>query len=98
MKALAGQRTELRNKLKIATRNGNSEEVDLLKKQIAEITAEIKAARREVVLCKDIAERSGQVAVNLEQIDHEIEGKETKHDEHIRRSSRSSREDDSKRS
>lgn len=98
MKALARQRTELRNKLKIATRNGNSEEVGLLKKQIAEITAEIKAARKEVILCKDIAERSGQVAANLEQIDHEIERKETKHDEHIRRSSRPGREDDSKRS
>lgn len=97
MKSLAGKRTELRNRLKVATRAGDEEQIASLKAQISEISKQLKTARREVMLCKDILERSGQVEANLEQIDHEIEGKENTNDEHIRRSSRSGREDDPER-
>ena len=90
---MEGERSKLRNSLKTAIRAVNDPEVQLLKAQIAELSAQIKTTRREVRLCDDIAQRSSQVAANLEHLDDQIKGKENEQDEHIWRSGGSSRED-----
>lgn len=93
MKSLAEERSKLRNSLKSAVRAGNDSDVPALKAQIAQISGQIKTTRREVKLCDDIAQRSGQVSANLEHLDAQINEKENVQNEHIWRSSGSSRED-----
>ena len=90
---MEGERSKLRNSLKTAIRAVNDPEVQLLKAQIAELSAQIKTTRREVRLCDDIAQRSSQVAANLEHLDDQIKEKENVQNEHIWRSGGSSRKD-----
>ena len=57
------------------------------KVQISEISDRLKTLRRELSLCKDIAERSGAIEKNVEQILAEEEkqkGKEVKRNEQLR--------------
>lgn len=47
---LTQQRRELRNRLKVATRAGNGEAIDRVKSQIADLSAQIAVARKEIGL------------------------------------------------
>lgn len=85
------QRRELRNRLKAATRAGNGEAIDRLKSQIADLSAQIAVARKEIGLCSEIRERSEQVARNLTDINQQLEEGE-KTNEYSRRFSRPDRE------
>lgn len=85
------QRRELRNRLKAATRAGNGGAIDRLKSQIADLSAQIAVARKEIGLCSEIRERSEQVARNLTGINKQLEEGE-KTNEYSRRFSRPDRE------
>lgn len=85
IKTLTEERKHLRNKI----RRKDISEVELweTKAQISEISDRLKTLRRELSLCKDIAERSGVIAKNVEQILAEEEkqkGKEVKRNEQLR--------------
>lgn len=85
IKALTEERKHLRNKI----RRKDISEVELSKNkaQISEISDRLKTLRRELSLCKDIAERSGVIEKNVEQILAEEEkqkGKEVKRNEQLR--------------
>ena len=91
MEQLTQQRRELRNRLKAATRTGNGEAIDRLKPQIADLSAQIAVARKEIGLCSEIRERSKQVERNLIDINNQIqEGEKT--NEYSRRFGRPDRE------
>lgn len=91
MEQLTQQRRELRNRLKAATRAGNGEAIDRLKAQIADLSAQIAVARKEIGLCSKIRERSEQVARNLADINKQLEEGERTH-EYSRRFGRPDRE------
>ena len=85
IKTLTEERKHLRNKI----RRKDISEVELSKNktQISEISDRLKTLRRELSLCKDIAECSGVIEKNVEQILAEEEkqkGKEVKRDEQLR--------------
>lgn len=85
IKTLTEERKHLRNKI----RRKDISEVELSKNkaQISEISDRLKTLRRELSLCKDIAERSDAIEKNVEQILAEEEkqkGKEVKRDEQLR--------------
>ena len=85
IKTLTEERKYLRNKI----RRKDISEVELsnTKAQISEISDRLKTLRRELSLCKDIAERSGAIEKNVEQILAEEEkqkGKEVKRNEQLR--------------
>ena len=66
--SLEQQRKDLRNALKRMTRSGDDNAAAPLRSQIAGISTELTKYRREVKLCSQIAERSGFVLQNLEQL------------------------------
>ena len=76
--ALTAQRQELRKELRRLNRQGDTIAVDEVKQKISALSSRIRAARKEVVLCDGIAQRSGQVKENLERL---IEQKETERKE-----------------
>lgn len=85
IKTLTERRRHLRNKIRCK----DISEVELweTKAQISEISDRLKTLRRELSLCKDIAERSGVIKRNVEQILAEEEkqkGKEVKRNEQLR--------------
>lgn len=85
IKTLTEERKHLRNKI----RRKDISEVELsgTKAQISEISDRLKTLRRELSLCKDIAERSDVIEKNVEQILAEEEkqkGKEVKRNEQFR--------------
>lgn len=85
IKTLTEERKHLRNKI----RRKDISEVELskTKAQISEISGRLKTLRRELSLCKDIAERSDVIEKNVEQIFAEEEkqkGKEVKRNEQFR--------------
>lgn len=85
---LTEKRHGLRNELKcIKRRNGADDEV---KTQIKDLTAEIRAKRKEVVLCGEIAGRSEQLQKNLKQLceQKKLERKEREEHELFRRCGR----------
>ena len=87
---LTEYRAELHNAKRRADRHGDSTNAAAISSQISDITSQLKALRKEVALCSKIEERSAQVKKNLEQIkQQESERKETTHNEHWRRRSRS---------
>lgn len=87
---LTEYRAELHNAKRRADRHGDSTNAAAISSQISDITSQLKALRKEVVLCSKIEERSAQVKENLEQIkQQESERKESTHNEHWRRRSRS---------
>ena len=76
--ALTAQRQELRKELRRCNRQGDPVAVGEVKQKISALSSRIRAARKEVVLCDGIAQRSGQVRENLERL---IEQKETERKE-----------------
>lgn len=85
IKTLTEERKHLRNKI----RRKDISEVELSKNkaQISEISDRLKTLRRELSLCKDIAERSGVIEKNVEQIlavEEKQKGKEVKRNEQLR--------------
>lgn len=99
VEALTQQRTGLKNELKRHIRKEDFQSAEATRARIAELAAELKACRKEIALCTDIADRSEQVRKNLEQIEQQkIERKErTENELLVRRSSRAGREDDTQR-
>ncbi|WP_206045611.1 relaxase/mobilization nuclease domain-containing protein [Hornefia butyriciproducens] len=74
--SISARRNELRQKLR---RKMPEEEDAKCREQIRELTAELKEARKELKLCQDIRERSGQVERNLETVlEDRSRGKERK--------------------
>ena len=74
--SISAQRSELRQKLR---RKMPVEEEAQCREKIRELTAELKDTRKELKLCRDIRERSGQVERNLETvIEDRTRGKERK--------------------
>lgn len=74
--SISARRNELRQKLR---RKMPEEEDAKCREQIRELTAELKEARKELKLCRDIRERSGQVERNLETVlEDRSRGKERK--------------------
>lgn len=85
IKTLTEERKHLRNKI----RRKDISEVELweTKAQISEISGRLKTLRRELSLCKDIAERSDVIEKNVEQIlaaEEKQKGKEVKRNEQLR--------------
>ena len=73
---VSARRDELRQKLR---RKMPVEEEAQCREKVRELTAELKDTRKELKLCRDIRERSGQVERNLETvIEDRIRGKERK--------------------
>ena len=74
--SISAQRSELRQKLR---RKMPVEEEAQCREKVRELTAELKDTRKELKLCRDIRERSGQVERNLETvIEDSTRGKERK--------------------
>lgn len=74
--SISAQRSELRQKLR---RKMPVEEDAQCREKVRELTAELKDTRKELKLCRDIRERSGQVERNLETvIEDRTRGKERK--------------------
>ena len=74
--SISAQRSELRQKLR---RKMPVEEEAQCREKVRELTAELKDTRKELKLCGDIRERSGQVERNLETvIEDRTRGKERK--------------------
>lgn len=90
---LTQQRGNLRIALKRALRQDDPAQVDALKAQIAALSAEVRKYRKEVKLCDAIAQRSGVVKENMEQIirQQNTQGKENKQHEYDSRRSRTNR-------
>lgn len=65
MKALLADRTRLRNEIRKV--NVTDETLSQAKQQISDITEKLRKLRKEVKLCKGIAERSGVIEGNLGQ-------------------------------
>ena len=74
--SISAQRSELRQKIR---RKMPVEEEAQCREKVRELTAELKNTRKELKLCRDIRERSGQVERNLETvIEDRTRGKERK--------------------
>ncbi len=80
VQALVGKRHELRNELKCVKRRNGVD--DAVKAQIKDLTAEIRAKRKEVVLCSEIAKRSEQVREKLERLNKQKKLERKERDEH----------------
>ena len=65
----------------------DEEALTKVKAQIADISKELAALRREVRLCEDIAIRSGIIREKIKAVreDEQSQGKENKRDEQFRR-------------
>ncbi|BDF69316.1 hypothetical protein CE91St41_02970 [Oscillospiraceae bacterium] len=87
LEALTAQRQAKRNALRRLTRQGAGPAAEEVKREISALSRRIGALRKEVVLCDGIAERSGRVKANLEQLltQKETERKERSTDELFRR-------------
>ena len=66
--SLTAQRQELRKKLRRLVRKGNSADIGAAKNKINAISNRLRGLRKEVVLCDDIAQRSGQIRENTERL------------------------------
>lgn len=93
IESLTAQRQVLRNQLRQLLRQDNQPAAREVKAQIAEISSKLRTQRKEVVLCENIAQRSGQVKENLERLreQKEYERKELTQDELFRRRGRTGR-------
>ena len=96
--ALTSQRTQLRSALKRAVRSCDTASESLIKKQISELSAQLKTYRKELELCEEIALRSDFVKAALEHICLEKENlrKERREHELLRGSSRTGSPNDLK--
>lgn len=66
--SLTAQRQELRKELRRLVRKGNSADIGAAKDKINAISNRLRGLRKEVVLCDDIARRSGQIRENTERL------------------------------
>lgn len=66
--SLTAQRQELRKELRRLVRKGNSADIGAAKNKINDISNRLRGLRKEVVLCDDIAQRSGQIRENTERL------------------------------
>ena len=84
---LSAKRRVLQNALRTKAVRNSSEQADAHRAQIRELSESLKALRREVRLCDDIAERSGGMAKKLKAVreDGQNQTKEEQQHEHIRR-------------
>lgn len=99
MSQLKEERTGLRNQLKQCTRSNDEKGIEEIKARIDVLSDRLSACRKEIKLCRAIAERSAEVRENLEDIQRqESERKEKSTDELlVRGSGRTSRENDPQR-
>ena len=99
IKTLDNERKGLKNKQRQCSRRNDEKGAAEIKAQVDVITSEMSAIRKEIKLCTAIAERSARVQENLEDIrQQESERKEKTTDELlVRRSGRTSRENDPER-
>lgn len=99
IKTLDNERKGLKNKQRQCSRRNDEKGAAEIKAQVDVITSEMSAIRKEIKLCAAIAERSARVQENLEDIrQQESERKEKTTDELlVRRSGRTSRENDPER-
>ena len=84
---LSAKRRVLQNALRTKAVRNSPEQADAHRAQIRELSERIKALRREVHLCDDIAARSGGMAEKLKAVreDGQNQTKEEQQHEHIRR-------------
>ena len=68
IEALTAQQQELRRELRRLTWKGDQPVADEIRRQIGQLSQQLKKLRKEVVLCDGIALRSGQVKENLGQL------------------------------
>lgn len=83
---LSVQRRALQKALRTKPVRDRPEQADAHRAQIRELSERLKALRREVHLCDDIAERSGVMAEKLKAVreDEKNQQKEEQQHEHIR--------------
>ena len=83
---LSAQRRALQKALRTKPVRDSPEQADAHRAQIRELSERLKALRREVHLCDDIAERSGVMAEKLKAVreDEKNQQKEEQQHEHIR--------------
>ena len=98
MDILVAKRNELRNDLKSVSHKGNSADAEAVKAQIADVSAQLKALRKDLVLCDDIALRSARTREELEWLidQQENERKEEKQYELFGRRGGTGRENDTR--
>ena len=96
---LEQRRNDLRNGLKRCVRAKDEIHAEALRYRITDISTELTGLRKEVKLCNQIAERTGIVLQNLEQLRQQQneQRKENEHNEHRRRRSGSDRQNESGR-
>ena len=74
---LTMRRTELRNELKRATRNGSEKTIQSIKDKITDATTEMRRIRKELSMCDSIEQRSVQIEREMEEIDNQEKEKTT---------------------
>ena len=86
---LSAERKALYKKQRTVKCQSDPKLAEAVKKEIDGLTEQLKALRREVHLCDDIAERSGVIIEKLKAVreDEQTQGKEKQQNEHIRRRS-----------
>lgn len=90
IRELSAKRRVLQNALRTKAARDTSEQADAYRVQIRELSERLKALRREVHLCDDIAERSGVMAEKLKAVredEQKQRQKEEQQHEYIRRRS-----------
>lgn len=90
IRKLSAKRRVLQNALRTKAARDSPEQADAHRAQIRELSERLKALRREVHLCDDIAERSGVIAEKLKAVREDKQRqrqKEEQQHEHIRRRS-----------
>ncbi len=86
---LSAERKALYKKQRTVKSQSDPKFADAVKKEIDGLTDQLKAMRREVHLCDDIAQRSGVITEKLKAVreDEQTQGKEKQQNESIRRRS-----------
>lgn len=87
---MSAKRRVLQNALRTKAVRDSPKQADAHRAQIRELSERLKALRREVHLCDDIAERSGVMAEKLKAVREDAQKqrqKEEQQHEHIRRRS-----------
>ena len=86
---LSAERKALYKKQRTVKCQSDPKLAEAVKKEIDGLTEQLKALRREVHLCDDIAKRSGVITEKLKAVreDEQTQGKEKQQNEHIRRRS-----------
>ena len=86
IKELEEARNVLRNKLKVADRKGDEEEVRRLKEHISNLSARISVLRRDVLVCERIESQKPVIDERIDECKKMNIRKEINHNEQFRRS------------